>query len=67
MFKFAMFSSVAVVLLSRLAITLTFLHFVYSVSSTHAVTMAMLYLIMLIGERNIMSLAKSQEGKDDVK
>jgi hypothetical protein len=58
MSKAALISTAAVILVSRLVISLTFLHFVFGLSPTHAMTMVMAYLIMLIGERNLIFLTK---------
>ncbi len=59
--KLATLITVGVILLTRIVITLTFVHFVYSVSPPHALTFVIAYLVMMIGERNILSLMKEEK------
>jgi hypothetical protein len=59
--RIALVTTAAVILVARLAMSLTFLHLVYTLSPMHAITLVMLYLISLIGERNLIFLTKDKE------
>lgn len=56
--KAALITTLLVVGLSNIAIFLTLIHFVLTVSQPHAIVIAMLYIIQRIGEIQLRYLMK---------
>lgn len=61
---FQIYSTVAIVLLSRTIISLAMLNFVWTISQPHAIIMAVAYMIQMLSESNLQRLMTKGDNND---